>query len=222
MTADKPAPGQDPGDFSKRRPYRSLYDQCNHALASVPGSGLTPYNLMAISIQESMGNPFFCACDMLFQTNIKKVTEWTDIPKAEFLEAVTVQGGINRRKIAKFRMEPIWLALWFNKLQNEGLSRINSAVLCCSFGMTQKSAYYLTEKMDLSERVAYLRVFMGSPDMQLKALIHDLFYLVKESEHNMPLAYTRYNAGPSAAHVSDYGRKVDALSAQMMKLYQAG
>jgi hypothetical protein len=165
MIAHKPKP----------RPYTQLHDEVERTLALIPDFKGDLYIMMAVCVKESMGVPWFCRCDSLFNRNFREVREAFGIRTAnDFLREITVRGGLNAGKIPKFKFEEGWYD-WNLQDQNvRNMPLLEVITMSCSYGLAQKPAIDLHDGLPMSERRLMLRQLLRDPMFQLMQLASDL------------------------------------------------
>ena len=194
---------------TKPAPHLGLHKRVVAALSDVPSSVVRVENVMAVILKESYGNANFCKCDSLYRQNLHSLHRNTGIDENLFLERIKIRQGQFKGSIPKFRFETNWWQSYAGYFRRHGWDEVTSAKFCCSYGIGQKSGYFLTARLPWSEREAYLDWFNANEKAQIVQLFHDLQTALNKSKGDWQLAYTRYNSGLGARHVSDYGRIVD-------------
>ena len=175
-------------------------------LADVPAA-----MLVAVGIKESHGRKYFSEKDDLYRENIHVLVHQGKMTKEHFLGLIVDKDGPARGLIPKFRYEPSWRAKANKMTALHQMPAIWEVLLSCSFGYFQKGMCWHMSAKKPVEWASALRLMFHSSNEQCKVAANDLRVLVKNSNGDIPLAFTRYNAGPGAHAVTDYGEKVWAL-----------
>lgn len=161
---------------------------------------------------------FHKCCDPLYKANMIAMTSRTGIAEGHILEAIQMMDPLKRPMIPKFRYETVWERYGVQFGAEYPLSRLQKALFCCSWGIGQKGAPFLVAHLKPKERLPYLMEFMHSEKMQLVQVVKDLDVLLAMSQGKRDIAFTRYNAGPSAHVVTGYGAKVENYRKQLLAL----
>jgi hypothetical protein len=201
------------------QPYKALVTLVQKEVIFMTPSVCDVYDVTACCIQESHGDGFFCACDQQYKINLLNMSTATGCSQRDFLDYITVKVGAHRGKIPKFRFESSWFRLvradlWMSKIPLE-----QQAFLSCSIGMGQQSMFYLCDRSKGPESLNYLLQFASQPGMQIRQAYAVLESTMKHMPDNKAMAFTHYNAGPSARHVSEYGEKVNAVAVTLRNAY---
>jgi len=201
------------------KPFLPVIKMTRQAVEGMTLKGFDLYDIAAIAIKESNGNPFFMPQDLLLKANLNALSVGAGVKADDFLLYVRLRHGPNQGSIPKFRFESVWFKQLHGVDPGHKFSKEKRALLACSIGMCQKSILYLTwGHLDyLDDR--HLQQFMSDPFMQLRQCAHDLQSLHAGREVPMDLAFTRYNAGASREHVTEYGKRVEAIAENLRKEY---
>lgn len=146
--------------------------------------------------KESGGAPIFRGTEILFKQNLRAAEKITGLSIDQIRAAMTIQDGPYKGMISKFRCEPgywQWAQKYSKVFKPEEL-----LLLSCSFGLGQKMSRWLITGMPVHEYLPFIRKFMGSISLQIQYCAGDLDSLLVGTKGDRPLAFTRYNAGPSA------------------------
>ena len=157
--------------WHSRMPFPGAYQRIVSAKAALNDTLVPPCLVLALCQRESMCNPFFCKCDMLFKTNLSAVVAGAGVSSQEFLSLVTVRPAGGPPVIGKWRFEKLW---WDQINANPRLSKLSPAhraLLACSLGIGQKWALAMVERMSPAEWLTYLNSFISDPAMQLIQVI---------------------------------------------------
>lgn len=194
-----------------RRGFTSLFNMLEELERQKRTFDLPIELIAAVAVKESHANMWFCKCDMQYKENMRTAVQLNAKSEANILRLITVTEGPYANHIPKFRYELSWRedAL---RLSRRMKDRQDWAFrMACSYGMCQKSMWiHLSAKPIEQWESAYWQ-FLTDPFEQLHVCASDLHYLLKAARGNLDLALTRYNAGPGANHISDYGEKVKGL-----------
>lgn len=199
-------------EWVKKMPYPSTYMLILECLQALHCDTVPPEMVLALIVRESHCNPWFCKCDLLFKQNIQAVHAITGLRTDIYLQRVTVKVENLPPQIAKFRLEPTWWHQIKGDTRYGELSDWDKALLASSFGLGQKWALALVDKMPKENWLPYLHAFMASPTMQINHIVKDLEALHRQSAGSWELALTRYNAGIRAKHISEYGAQVARMA----------
>ena len=167
--------------------------------------------IAAVVLRESGGNRWFSVRDALYRQNLKAATAILTTTPERLLSYITPKEGPSKGLIPKFRAESSWLS---SAVTHAGWTKepvLWRCRLAMSFGYGQKSMlYYLSQKpVDQWNKLFF--EFTTNPQVQLKQVADDLEGLIKRANGHVRLALTRYNTGPGAKTVSEYGERVFAL-----------
>jgi len=152
---------------------------------------ITPAIVIAVCLQESGGDPCFEPQDALLGENLRAASVTTTLPIAMIVDAMKIQAGIYKGKIAKFRLEPSYW-IWTGK---QKLSSPTERLLCaCSFGVGQKMMRWIVIG-NPDDWIGQIEQFKSSLDTQLAYLIHDMDRLLSSTQGDLLQAYKGYNSG---------------------------
>lgn len=200
-------------------PYPRLVNQIGKACAAMRVDGIDRFDVAAVCIKESMGNPFFCPCDTLFKVNLNALALGSTVNGAAFTDFIRIKSGGNKGSIPKFRFEASWFKLVEYDAALRHLSRMQKALYSCSIGVGQKSILYLMEGHKAPYDASYLDQFLCDPDMQVRQVMADLAQCLRSAGGKRALAFTKYNAGCGCHHVTPYGEQVEAVADNLRLLY---
>lgn len=177
---------------------------------------MTPADILAVIERESGNCLYFRATDALLAWNTSDAEKITGLSKDVIHKAMIIGAGPHKGQISKFRCEPGYWA-WAKNLS--GLSDVDKLLLSCSFGYGQKMSRWLVGKLPKPEWIPFVRNFMGNTSLQIMYIAGDLDQLLKLSNGDRALAFTRYNAGPGATAKSpahkNYGTPVAKRAAEI-------
>lgn len=151
---------------------------------------------LAVIDKESGGALIFRGTELLYRQNLAAAERITGLTKEQILKAVTIQDGPYKGMISKFRCEPGYWA--WAKRYAKALKPEEMFLLSCSFGVGQKMSRWLVTGIAVHDWIPVIRKFMGSLSLQIAYCVGDLDNLLAGANGDRPLAFTRYNAGPSA------------------------
>lgn len=195
----------------------ALKTKVEEILGQRPRKHVRVSDTLACIDKESGGVPIFRGTEILFKQNLRAAEKITGLTTEQIRSAMIIQDGPYKGFIAKFRCEPgywQWAQRYAKVFKPEEL-----LLLSCSFGLGQKMSRWLLTGMPVHEYLPFIRKFMGSVSLQIVYCIGDLDSLLVQSGGNRPLAFTRYNAGPSATDKNPaykaYGLVVDAKAKKL-------
>lgn len=174
----------------------ALKAKVEEILAQRPRKKVRVADVLACIDKESGGVPIFNAKDALLRQNILAAQRITGLTPAQIRQAMTIQDGPYKGMISKFRCEPGYWA-WAQKYAKV-LKPEERLLLSCSFGVGQKMSRWLITGIAVHDFLPIIRKFMGSLSLQVAYCAGDLDNLLENAKGDRPLAFTRYNAGPSA------------------------
>jgi hypothetical protein len=177
------------------------------------------YDVAAICIMESAGKPFWSDGDMLLKANVLSLQTTAKVTAKEFIEYVRVKEGPNKGQIPKFRFEASWFRLVQTDNRFASFSPVQKALWSCSIGIGQQSIYYLMHNNEKTAEDPYLLLFMRDPGMQVRHVFAYISSATRHADGEKALAFTRYNSGLSAKHVSGYGARCFAIADHLRKSY---
>jgi hypothetical protein len=185
---------------------------------------VTVDDVLPVIWKESMGIEWFnpsCGCDPLFKANMAALNHATGISQSDWLRAIQVKTGPNRGAIPKFRFEPSywqWAQVTAPRAKMFGAS---AAMLACSWGVGQKMARWYLANEPEHAWFAQLELFNSDVRLQVDAVAKDMEYLLRISAGYRPLAFSRYNAGPTHKTVTEYGKQVNDERESLMRIRKA-
>lgn len=209
MTQEKPV----------RLPFVGLVDLIRKVVVFDDRFPFDVYDLTAVCVRETYNSPLWCACNSLDKSNLQAVCVGANVRADDFLAMIRIREGKWRQQIPRFRFEANWLSIVQAAAWYGSLGQVDKAVFSCSFGIAQKSAYYLTRDLRPESRWLYLQRFMGDLDMQLRQLYKDLCAAYRIGEPCKLWAFSRYNGGPGADRSTPYGLKVADLAQEIREKY---
>lgn len=196
----------------------ALKNKVEEVLKQRPRKHVRVSDVLACVDKESGGVPIFNASDVLLKQNLIAASRITGLTEAQIRQAMTITDGPYKGMLSKFRCEP---GYWKWAKQYAPTFKKNPEdliLLACSFGVGQKMSRWLVTGTPVHEWVPLIRKFMGSLSLQIVYCAGDLDNLLTHANGDRPLAFTRYNAGPSATNKSPayeaYGLKVAAKAKQ--------
>ena len=157
---------------------------------------VTAADVLACVSKESGGVPIFHANDKLLAANLRAAEKITGISQDQIKQTMIIQSGPYQGEIAKFRAEPgywKWAQNYKSAFKNTDL-----LLLSCSFGLGQKMTRWYVAGVPVGEWIPNIKGFMGNVPLQLLYCAGDLDALMVQTKGDKALAFTRYNAGPSA------------------------
>ena len=202
----------------EHNPYQRLFELIRIHIPEDLLKAVSKYDVAAVAIQESMGVAFFCTCDSLYKQNLLALSVGSGCDQRRFINYITVQNGASKGEIPKFRFEASWFRLVNHDDKTKDFPLEKRALYSCSIGIGQQSLYYLMKAHQHDDFETFLDNFISSEGMQLRQLLYVLQGEVSGAKGDKALAFTRYNQGHSARHVSDYGTRVLALSNRLKQL----
>lgn len=168
-------------------------------------------DVLACVDKESGGVPVFHERDVLFKQNLIAASRITGLTEAQIRQAMTITDGPYKGMVSKFRCEPGYWQ-WAQRYKAAIPKAEDRLLLACSFGVGQKMSRWLVTGVPIHDWIPAIRKFMGSLSLQIAYCAGDLDNLLAHANGDRPLAFTRYNAGPSATQKSPayaaYGVKV--------------
>jgi hypothetical protein len=170
---------------------------------------VTVDDVLSVVTLETHGQEWFnpnCNCDALYKANMQALRNGTGITEQQWLEAIRVKSGPNKGLVPKFRWEAGYMEWARQAAPRAKLYGASAAILACSFGLGQKMARWLLSNHPPEKWAQIISEFNADPRLQVDTCAKDLEYLLHLSEGYRPIAYTRYNAGPTAKTVSQYGK----------------
>lgn len=189
----------------------ALKNKVEEVLKQRPRKQVRVADVLACIDKESGGVPVFHERDVLLKQNLIAASRITGLTEAQIRKAMTITDGPYKGMISKFRCEPGYWS-WAQKYQAAIKNPEDRILLACSFGVGQKMSRWLVTGMPIHEWLPFIRKFMGSLSLQITYCAGDLDNLLAHANGDRPLAFTRYNAGPSATSKSPayeaYGVKV--------------
>lgn len=204
------------------RPYQALYADIKQAMSEIPDFNGDLFLLMAVCVKESMGIQWFCKCDSLYRTTVGHIEQIHGKRIAnEFVDAVTVRGGVNAGKIPKFRYHHKWYQLVKDQQAEYDISDAGVVVMACSYGLAGKAAIRLLPDAEPELRWLYADKFRASKDLQLTTLAHDLQKCGAFEVEGKESALWRYGYETAPSVMSSYGERVLDLAAELRIMYSA-
>ena len=198
-------------------PFLSLYRRCYAGLEASGNKSLKVTWLMAVAVAESAGTAFGMKQSDSIQANGVRLATMTGLDKDHFLYLVQIKEAINKGLVPKFRFESSWYDCLKRDTGYSHYSEYQQAAFACSWGLGQKSGYYLTRLSPSADKWPLLRHFMLDETMQIWQIAADLSEIEQQDPGKAGLRFTRYNAGPAAKEINSYGLRVASLAADLEK-----
>lgn len=158
-----------------RRPYKALYTAISRVCEQIPDFKGDRFLMMAVCVRESMGIQWFCKCDSLFKRNLGQVRAYHGVATTnEFLQALTVKGGVDAGKVPKFKYNHSWFLVNSKDERFQGVPISKVLLASCSYGFASKPAIHYLSGTENEEFFIFLNRLMWDGDMQLSLLANDL------------------------------------------------
>lgn len=195
-----------------------IKEQIEEAIAKRKRAYVTAADVAAVVCKESHAVPYFSTTDPLYKANLRAASAITGLTQVALKSALIIASGPYKGKIAKFRCEPGYWS-WAKK---QKFTPIDQFLLSCSFGVGQKMTRYYVYGTPQSKWISSIRKLMAQVELQLLYVAGDLDKLLVGTKGNRALAFTRYNAGPSATAKSPAYKAYGLPVAAMAKQFAAG
>ena len=177
-----------------------------HILAPVPLE-----MIYAVGVQESHGNRFFVGNEEQYFDNMHVFTGWTKLPLGDCKKLVTVNSGVDKGKMAKFRYEPSWKSFVDKEIGVDIKKKNWRQILHLSIGYFQKGQIFHLGAKPVEQWESAYEKFKSDPYEQIRVCANDLHILMQKSHGDALLALSRYNAGASIGTPTNYGKEVFQL-----------
>lgn len=164
--------------------------------------------MVALGIKESHGRMYFSPKDEQYEANMRTLVHSGKVARDNFLRMIVDEAGPHKGLISKFRYEPDWRATANNMVAVHDMPAQWRILLSCSFGYFQKGMCWHMSAKKPEAWAKALHLFLHDSDEQCRVAANDITILIKNAKGDVPLAFSRYNAGPTHPTVTEYGRRV--------------
>jgi len=179
--------------------------------------------MLAVIKKESSYSPVFLEGERQFRENLATAVNATGLRETEVRALITIPARIGFWKVsrelagrlAKWRLEPAW---YVKGMQEDFL---HAFYWGSSWGLVQFMGFNVCPNINDPGLPNKIQRFAADIPMQLLYCAGELEKLLILSNHNRPLAFTRYNAGAKAQETWDayrnYGLIVDGYRHQIAR-----
>jgi hypothetical protein len=167
--------------------------------------------LTAVIVRASGGKAFFSKLDAGYELRLREIYEYGNIPKRDFLKAITVFEGCHRGSIPKYQFQLEWLGLARGAAQAAGLGELYSVVFACNFGLVQLPGWRIIEDVATHQQKDFFAKYVGTPVLQITHLINRLHLLICMHKGCLRSAMTEF-------YGDQYGWNADQLAIRTLEL----
>lgn len=206
-----------------------LVDACKKAIATKTRThprghpAVKVEDMLAVIKKESSFNPVFLEGERQLKENLATAVWATGLRESEIRALITISPRVGYWKVprelsgrlAKWRLEPEWY------VKSMRLHFLNAFYWSSSWGLVQFMGFNICPDVTREDLPNIIQRFAADIPMQLLYCAGELEKLLKLSNYNRPLAFTRYNAGAGAQETWDayksYGLIVDGYRHQIAR-----
>jgi hypothetical protein len=207
---------------SSKLPYVSLFFLMRRALADARLENVPYARIMAIMVKESSGVGYWQYPASGLSLALNRMSNITGVDENVFARAIQLPLAGTDVRYAKFRFEQSW---WDESLRDptmKNATNLERALICSSWGLGQKSAYYLTAGKDVGDRMIETKGFWMNSTYQILQIVRDLGRLGGVNMDDFAVLATRYNGPENAKEPSLYGTLANDFRVEYEKELTAG
>lgn len=157
-----------------KRDFDQLFRLAETELITMRNNSIDPALLVAICVNASQGNGFFCCNPANYRAAMQELSMRTTYDAKEFLGKITPVSGFRKGQTPKFKFAiKNWAAgereAWlFKGTMTDGV------IFACNWGVAQMPAFRVVDCVEPDFKLRYLQAFLGDLNMQMRELIRVL------------------------------------------------
>lgn len=172
------------------RDFDQLFRLAEGELSGMRVEHIDPELLVAICVNASQGNGFYCCSPRSYQEAMNSVITLPKFNTNEFLDKVTPRTGFRKGQMPKFEfVKKNWHCAETMAWRCKG-NETDGVIMACNWGLPQLPAVRLTELVQPQYKLQYLQAYLGDVNMQMRELIRVLVAL--DSEYPLGTAGSLY------------------------------
>ena len=153
------------------RDFEQLFKLAESELITMRTDAIEAAVLVAICVNASAGNGFFCCDPAIFRGAMSALIDRADVNAKEFLAKTIASTGFRKNQNPKF------VYAERNRAHGESIARCiggtttDAAIFSCNWGLAQLPAWRIVEHVEADYKLRYLQAFLGDLNMQMRELI---------------------------------------------------
>jgi len=153
------------------RDFQQLFMLAENELNSLRVKDVDSSLLVAMCVNASQGNGFFCCSMQQYREAMDYMLRLTKIQPKAWLERITPVTGFRKGQVPKFVYNPAHIPDVRVYQMFADVDHVDEVMFACDWGLAQLPGWWVVQKVEPQFRSEYLRAFLGDVNMQIRELI---------------------------------------------------
>lgn len=154
-----------------KRDFDQLFKLAESELITMRTDAIEPALLVAICVNASSGNGFFCCSPATFREAMSTLIDRPGINPKEFILKTVPASGFRKNQNPKFEYAPRNWGHGEAIAKQIGGTATDAAIFACNWGLAQLPAWRIVEDVQPDYKLDFLQVFLGDLNVQMRELI---------------------------------------------------